>query len=219
VEKLCPPNLLKEFGEGDGGKFYCDTNFHNEEDCIIFSIGSMGNYDFERAVVKNSKFCKVHTFDCTGHYSAPSDLRSRVEFHKICIGGNEDKKKNSEFKTYKEMLELTAASNLYIPKYFKMDIEGYEFNVFRSMFQDITVRKYLPEQIAFELHASTQMKDLSWSNRYKLISEIDHFMLMLKKVGGYEVVNIDHNPWCRHCTELVVMRDVSGSLNGEPNKF
>jgi hypothetical protein len=120
--QLCPRGI-HEFGSGDGGKFYCDTGFTNEKDCIVFSIGSNGDYSFERDVVKKSSHCIIHTFDCTGNYIPPSDLQNRVHFHQICIGDKEDTEKLNNFKTYAEMLQLTISGGNYTPKYFKMDIE------------------------------------------------------------------------------------------------
>ena len=208
VDQLCP-NGFKEFGHGDGGKFYCDTGFLQEEDCTIFSIGSNGDYSFEGDVIRKSQFCKIHTFDCTGKYYPPSKLRSRVKFHRTCLGGEEEKNK-PRFQTYAEMLtSTTSTGEHYAPKYFKMDIEGFEFNVFRSMLSDDNIRPFLPEQIAFELHGESLMKGITWRGRYKTTEEIDHFLFMIKELGGYEVVNIDHNPFCPHCTELVVMREVT----------
>ena len=122
--QFCPRGI-QEFGSGDGGKFYCDTGFTNEKDCIIFSIGSNDDYSFERDVVEKSPHCIIHTFDCTGNFSPPSDLQntSRVHFHEICIGGKEDAEMYIHFKTYAEMLKIAIPDGNYVPKYFKMDIE------------------------------------------------------------------------------------------------
>ena len=77
------------------------------------------------------------------------------------------------------------------------------------MLEDENVRPYLPEQIAFELHSSTNMRQLPWHVRYKTVVEIKHFLHMIQEVGNYEIVNVDLNAACGHCAELVVMRDVT----------
>lgn len=59
--------LLEErFGlPGDGGKWVCDpSKIRVRDNCLVYSIGSHGHYDFEEAVHDNiSSKCDIHTVD------------------------------------------------------------------------------------------------------------------------------------------------------------
>ena len=69
---------------GDGPKWVCDPHrIRAKPDCLVYSVGSQGNFMFENAVRKQiGKHCEIHTFDPenTGQkYShlAP-EVRSRI---------------------------------------------------------------------------------------------------------------------------------------------
>merc|ERR1712032_317171 len=76
----CPPNIFwqthyepsfsctfeERIGvQGEGGKWVCDPyKIQGKKDCLIYSIGSHGQYDFEESVHKHiSSNCEIHTFD------------------------------------------------------------------------------------------------------------------------------------------------------------
>lgn len=49
----CSSGKLERLGsDGDGGKFVCMDNYLQEEGCIVYSLGSNGQYDFEEAVLQ-----------------------------------------------------------------------------------------------------------------------------------------------------------------------
>ena len=46
--------------EGDGGKWFCAEYFKQTEECVIFSIGSNGDFSFEESMNKmTGGRCKV----------------------------------------------------------------------------------------------------------------------------------------------------------------
>lgn len=199
-QNYCKGNL-DFFGTGDGRKFACIDGFEKKKDCVILSVGCNGQWEFEEDIIKKTKYCKVHTFDCTGDFIVPTHIAHRVIFHKICIGEN---KNVNLFKNYYEILQLIGANN---PTFLKMDIEGFEFEVFRNILKGAAISGVLPDQIAFELHAKNTYDLLSWFGRYKTYLEIYSLMNMLEKVGGYKLVSRDDNEVCAYCTELLVIRD------------
>jgi hypothetical protein len=46
----------------DGGKLICDLG-RLRPPCVIYSLGSQGDYSFERDMLRLTQ-CEVHTFDC-----------------------------------------------------------------------------------------------------------------------------------------------------------
>lgn len=59
-----PPNqpLRRVGSNADGGKILCDVS-RLETPCVIYSLGSQGDYSFEREMLNLTR-CDVHTFDC-----------------------------------------------------------------------------------------------------------------------------------------------------------
>lgn len=206
----CPPGttLHRYGGSGDGGKWLC-TFVASNTPCLIFSLGSRGDFSFEKAMLEATK-CEVHTFDCT--FSGTS-LEPRHHYHKLCIGRSKD----TDFVTLDEAVAMVGASTLDL---LKMDIEGFEFDVFADWDKDT---KLLPKQLSFELH----YKNLYYGSRDYLnmasyhrlvwpgIDEVTLSQLALLFVHladlGYGVVSQEPNPMCATCSEftmLVVDKDV-----------
>lgn len=73
-----------------------------------------------------------------------------------------------------------------------MDVEGYEFGVFRSIFSSL---KGYPSQIALELHFGT-LKDMR--DAYLFID-------LLWKAGYAVIARVD-NQWCSSCTDVLLKR-------------
>mmetsp|Transcript_20529 Transcript_20529/g.57752 ORF Transcript_20529/g.57752 Transcript_20529/m.57752 type:complete len:363 (+) Transcript_20529:85-1173(+) len=169
VFHLCP-NPLQSFGRGDQEKKVCDlatlTNLSSGT-CEIISLGSSGVWDFEREIFQQTT-CRVHTFDCTGDYPAPSELSSRVFSYKYCIG---DEHIGTQFKSYRQLLALAGIKSA--PTYFKIDVEGFEWNVFPAIFS--TDSSLLPDQIGFEIHYHKLMEQLPWVGSMKAPAEIAIF--------------------------------------------
>jgi hypothetical protein len=199
---------IESFGEGDDEKRFCGLTTiaqHEKSDCVILSIGSNNQWNFEE-VIFNRTQCRVETFDCTVKKKAqpPAYIRSRVRLHRICLGTGHDN--SSMYVSYSEMLSLAHITNK-APTALKMDIEGWEWPVFKSMFEADRKLKtsFLPIQVAFELHNLHPVKK-HVQKVQRAPKEIAFFMDMLWRNGKYFVMDRHDNSLCDGCTELLVAR-------------
>jgi hypothetical protein len=99
---------------------------------------------------------------------------------------------------------LTIAGIETAPEYFKIDVEGYEYDIFTQMVNHNP--ELLPRQIQVELHWATRMTGLPWMPRMRSSAEIALLMAMLFNVGGYMPVKLDFNPYCTSCMEVLLFR-------------
>ena len=200
-------NDFESFGKGDGEKRACGLT-KLMSPCRIFSIGSSQVWDFEAEIVERTP-CHVDTFDCTGdpQLMPPAQLRSRVKLHHVCIGASNVTRYSDNhprvFLDWQSMLNLVKLDKP--PDFLKMDVEGFEYDVIRSILRN-SPPELLPTQIGFELHYKTQMTELSWYGREISAAEMALFMDHLTRVGGYSLIDRHDNPYCPHCSELLVSR-------------
>lgn len=163
--------------------------------CVIYSVGGNNQWEFEEEMLAATA-CAVHTFDCTISAQLPPALAAsgRFSFHPWCIGGDDDSPAavaNSKgwmaARTREVALRAGAAAasgGVETPEtvsllsamarlghdtvdLLKMDIEGYEYGVWKSLLRshhehqlaggcsgdDDGACLRLPYQIAFEQHA------------------------------------------------------------------
>ena len=209
---------LSSFGRGDGAKLLC--GLERQPKCTIISIGSRGDINFERDVVKRTS-CNVHIFDCTVSRCAkrvqgswPPEMRTgRVRFHQVCIDATDhvetskrirgDWRHSSGNFTFRSYDSIVAKLGLASVSAMKMDIEGFEYNVLSDMLRARSTA--LPAQIAFELHWQTQMTSLAWHHRARTAGEIALFARALYD-AGYRALSRSDNTRCPHCSEFNVMR-------------
>lgn len=189
VVDLCPTKS-KEWGTN---KTLCDVP-EDDSSCVVLSIGGNNEWDFERQIVGKTK-CKVHTFDCTLPLVVPPEISSRVTPHQLCVSQNPQTIKfedgrTQKFITYAEMLKYLNIREA--PTILKMDIEGHEFGVLRSVFSSLTT---FPSQIAIELHFGT----------LKSVEEAYLFTKYLWEAGYALIARID-NPTCTSCTDVLLKR-------------
>ena len=55
----CPPNILESFAKGDGEKRICGSI--KKDDCVVISVGSNNQWDFELDLIAKYPQCKVYT--------------------------------------------------------------------------------------------------------------------------------------------------------------
>jgi hypothetical protein len=187
----------------DGSKWLCDLEIL-EPGCIIYSLGSNAQFDFEYAVAAATP-CEVYSFDCTVATSRiPEDLNERglgrVHFLPWCVGdvvpGND---------AYVPLPEIAARLNHSRIDVLKMDVEGFEYRVMEGLFTDALANgaslAFLPMQISFELHLDFGLV------RYDALSAADALVFWNQLVDlGYSVVSREDNPIYHGGAEFTALR-------------
>lgn len=179
---------------------WSDKSLFSNDDCDVISIGSNNRWETEVDIHKRTR-CRIHTFDCTSGDSRPSKIQDRTTFYKLCIGTNT----TGKFVNWPSMLKKIGTSKP--PTYLKMDIEGWEWGVIRSMMNSNA--ELLPEMIAMEFHtkadASSGGTGIPWMIRFKEAPEITGFALMMYQ-KGYRLIHVDWDTICSHCLEVLWAR-------------
>lgn len=211
---------FKPFGVGDGEKVVCaNAKAFSQDPCWVLSLGCNGKWSFEVSIAQRTN-CKVHTFDCTGTWEIPEDIKERVTLHKVCLGQENDSREN--FLGWNRIIELgsslSGSGMKKMPALAKMDIEGHEFPVLRSLVAD-GIESMLPEQIALEVHSRTThsvgppfFEEAPASHHTMVTKEIIGELFRNLSTRGYKLVHRADNPFCPHCSEVTIMRD-----NGLPS--
>jgi len=143
----CPTE--KRLGaQGEGGKWVCDVeklqgHVDVGQSCLIYSVGSAGQYDFENAIIEEiSPSCEIHTIDIK-HWSNYTVIPPppSVHYHVYEIGPPPNG--SSLHTVMKDLGHLGRRIDI-----FKIDCEGCEWTTFESWF---TSGVYI-RQILVELH-------------------------------------------------------------------
>ena len=197
---------VEKYGNGDEEKRACELSgmiraMPPGDRCTIISLGSNNQWGFEDAVFEKFPSCQVHVFDCTVHEGSkpPSKIASRTTLHRICIGSEDANISGRPFLSWRSIMGLLNVSRA--PVYLKMDIEGYEYEVLRSILRE----RFLPPlQIAMELH-------YRWPRRFRWlrrdnISSVGLFMEYMYDRGGYFLIDRHDNERCARCSEILVSR-------------
>jgi hypothetical protein len=176
------------------------------QQCNMISIGSNGQWGFEENIIMNTN-CVTHTFDCTvTNPRKPSS--DSINFYPLCISGKNEMIGDRQYVTYSKMIESAGLTKP--PVLFKIDVEGFEFNVFTNMLEDAAqsnTMDMLPTQISVELHYATRMYDVPWMLRSFTTSEIAMFVGMMYRRGGYVLVHYEPiGPGCWPCAEVLFVR-------------
>lgn len=195
----------------DESKIMCGATTALEAPCVVYSIGSNNQWEFEMDILAKTP-CEVHTFDCTGdreRFAVPDDPRHN--FHYVCLGTKNKETEDGEFWTLDKMTKTLKHKKIDL---LKMDIEGYEFPLLQD-WPENTEKRYdstvLPMQVLVEVHYKTQMAELSkeqntkplpnWKYTTDMINMQEHLLKM-----GYATIIRDDNEVCPHCSELTLMR-------------
>ena len=136
----------------DQAKYVCGLKALPKEDCIVYSIGSNNEWEFEMDILQSTT-CEVHTFDCTGErerFHVPE--HSRLHFHYICLTAYSSGKVDDK---YWSLLDVQRALGHTRINLLKMDIEGYELDLFTSWPElsniELSEELLLPHQIVVEV--------------------------------------------------------------------
>ena len=90
---------------GDGGKFVCIDDIP-EQHCVVYSLGSDGDFSFELDLLNHRPNCDVYTFDCTKPITPPKG----VHFYPWCIG-SQNRGKYQTINTIMNKLKHTTISH------------------------------------------------------------------------------------------------------------
>jgi hypothetical protein len=160
---------------GDGPKFICGVDFiarqsaHQGRKCLVYSVGSNNNVDFEKAVHTFMNGCEIHTFDPT--LSKPFVGGQYATFHPWGLGEDGVAGKVGgkvwEGKSFETIIRKLGHENRTID-ILKIDCEGCEWVTMVPLFELISSAKVKVDQILIELHlhlelrSNTQLKDFFW---------------------------------------------------------
>lgn len=73
-------------GYGDGYKYMCSPAALPDDNCVVYSFGSAGKFDFEEHVLEMKPSCEVHTFDPT---STPANIKNaKIQFHRYGLSSS-----------------------------------------------------------------------------------------------------------------------------------
>ena len=154
-----------------GGEFYADVDGKLvckieslKPGCIIYSLGSDGNFGFEGNMLKETP-CEIYTFDCTLNPDKTAAARRaegsspRIKFFPLCLGGDDH-----VASTYRSLASIMKQFGHTFVDLLKMDIEGFEFRVVEALYASwLKGDAALPGQISFEQHYLTNVP-VAWED-------------------------------------------------------
>jgi Methyltransferase domain len=184
------PHAKRIGGLGDGAKWVCDphrlvnvaqrreANGKPGPHCIIYSVGSNGNYDFEDGIINEvGTICEIHVFDFSYNYERPQNKEKNIHFHQWGLRASSERRPwKGVFYTFPEILKLLGHEGKTID-IFKIDCEGCEWATRPDwMNQDI-------RQVLIETHGAPR----SYSDGLAYFQSYQHnqFAMFYKEHNGY----------------------------------
>jgi Methyltransferase domain len=130
----------------DGHKWICDPyRIAMMPDCLVYSIGSSGDFIFEVELFRLAPKCEIHTFDPGDYSSFINEQSFNISYHEWGIQSSRQMLTDPKFKSLPETLRILGHVNRRID-ILKIDCEGCEWEVYRDILQ-IDAR-----QIVVEVH-------------------------------------------------------------------
>jgi hypothetical protein len=169
---------------GDGGKWICDPHRIVKGSCLVYSIGSNNQFDFEEGM--HSRFqCETHTFDPT--VEGKNALPHVTTFHKLGISSTN----RSDDKLYYSIGGITRLLNHAnrTIDIFKIDCERCEWDLFnQDFFLSLKSRNMKIRQILIELH-TVHLSRFASENDQKTV----HNFFRLLSDNGYVISHKEPN--------------------------
>lgn len=142
---------------GDGGKFVCGVDALAElgDGCLVYSIGSRLDVTFEKDILSRTK-CEVHTFDHTVNASRARELALQTGFtyHPIGLSSSYAKKGRREYVTSLHSIMKRLGHEGRRIDVLKIDCEGCEHQISRSIFQACSAGSFSIGQMQIEVHGT-----------------------------------------------------------------
>jgi hypothetical protein len=225
-------------------KFTCgvmnttSTTINNSNDsnsnkkCIVYSLGGNNQWSFELDLLQQTN-CEVHTFDCTGNITRFTQIpnHERMFFHHVCVGTESmsaipidqctsQYTKCGETWTIPQMQSTLHHDHIDL---FKMDVEGYEWPIFKSWQamawenddDEEEEEKGKSKNNENKSNKNNESTDNSWSLPHQMMVEIHHFtqkpwetvaLVEMLMQMGYVVIRRDNNIYCPKCAEFALLR-------------
>jgi len=177
-------------GWDDGGKWICGmSNLLQRPKCIVYSMGSNGQHDFEDDIMMNTD-CEIHTFDM-GDFTHVFN-GTRVHFHQSKIGDGTDGTKS----IYQWMQELHHDHIDVL----KTDIEMAEY----PAYADLSSHEPQPwiGQVLVEFHLNNiPWLSMNQAQKYEWMDKIVRLHENIRNLGLVQYHRED-NPFGAFCTEF-----------------
>ncbi|CAF3064987.1 unnamed protein product [Rotaria socialis] len=172
---------------GDGGKWICDVyRLKQLKSCLIYSLGSNGEFSFENETKRFLPNCDIHTFDMKVF-----NCTNICTFHQVKIGDGINETKTlrmlmSDYDHTQRSLDIL-----------KIDVEGSEYEFFDELFSKKDHVSENIRQILVEIHLSRILKQVNNVTVYdyekihrlfELFHE-NHFVIFHKEVNLYNPHN------------------------------
>ncbi|CAF1218268.1 unnamed protein product [Rotaria magnacalcarata] len=172
---------------GDGGKWICDVyRLKKLKSCLIYSLGSNGEFSFENETKRLLPNCDIHTFDMKVF-----NCTNICTFHQVKIGDGINETKTlrmlmSDFNHTQRSLDIL-----------KIDVEGSEYEFFDELFSKKDHVSENIRQILVEIHLSRILKqvnnvavyDYGKIHRLFELFHENHFVIFHKEVNLYNPHN------------------------------
>lgn len=168
---------------GDGGKWICDVYRLKElKTCLIYSLGSNGEFSFENETKRVLPQCDIHTFDLKEF-----NCTNMCRFHKIKIGDGSNGTKTLR-------MIMTDLKHTQRPlNILKIDIEGGEYKFFDDLFNKTDFISDSIHQVLVEIHLAPIIQTVNniTTYDYKKIHHLfklfhdQHFVIFHKEVNLY----------------------------------
>ncbi|KNC98181.1 uncharacterized protein SPPG_06585 [Spizellomyces punctatus DAOM BR117] len=194
---------------GDTGKWICTDklDFGPQKKCVIYSLGSNNQFDFEQDMHRLFPECKIHTLDCTGNWADPS-----TTFHSWCVGGED--KTDDKGRQYKRLSTVSKELGVDTISLLKMDIENFEWPFFIDLLNEPVDHR--PMQILVEFHAGMPSGSVprpheiaptlfeGWNKNWAIPMVK---MLKLFDQLGYRIAWQERNRWGEFATEIILIHE------------
>ncbi|CAF0933781.1 unnamed protein product [Adineta ricciae] len=193
---------------GDGGKWICDPyRLQNKTSCLIYSLGSNGEFSFENETKRLLPNCDIHTFD-----RKQFNCTEICTFHQANIGSG-----LHDTKSLRMIMSELNHTGQYLD-ILKIDVEGSEYEFFKDLFNTTDHLSENIRQILVEIHLSNLVKKVNNETIYDFQPAHDLFQLFHEKnyVIFHKEVNL-YNPHMAFEFSFIKMNKKFFSVKNQSN--
>lgn len=177
---------VQQVNVGDGPKFVCAPDMLTKvDDCLVYSIGSNYDFQFEEGIRKHAPNCEFHTFDGTldlARRALPGGLEEKnIHFHHWNLGVTSGVTEQGwTTKSLQDILTELQHKGRRI-HVFKIDCEGCEYSVLPELAEYVISGQVFIDQIQVELHGTDA-------------SSIQHVFQNLRR-ANFAIFHKERNHW------------------------